>query len=110
MLTCNKLVDDIVGTFGHVKNFRFPKLANMRKYVETIQEFGMISFSDTGPKESLNKGLRATYESTNRKYNRLTEQVADKVNLTEALREAKAACATHSQHNTTRRTTGAVSH
>jgi hypothetical protein len=44
----------------------FPKLFNLTKYPEDIREFGMLDFSDTGPKEHFNKLLRAAYGGTNK--------------------------------------------
>ncbi|KAF6254773.1 hypothetical protein COO60DRAFT_1272928 [Scenedesmus sp. NREL 46B-D3] len=73
------------------KNWNFPKMANMRKYAHTIRELVMVSFTDTGPRESFNKDLRAAYNSTNRKLNGLTQQVANKVQQVEALQKAATA-------------------
>lgn len=83
------LIRDITTIFGGLgKNWNIPKMANMRKYASAIREMGMISFADTGPKERLNKDLRAAYNATNRKLTGLNQQVANKMQLREALQQA----------------------
>jgi hypothetical protein len=83
------LITDITTIFsGLGKNWNIHKMANMRKYSTTIRQMGMISIANTGPKESLNKDLRAAYNSTNRKLNGLNQQVANKMQLREALQQA----------------------
>jgi hypothetical protein len=104
----SQLINNITSVFGNIdKNWNFPKMANMRKYADAIKEIGMISISDTGPKEALNKSLRASYNNTNKKLSGLTQQVAQKVQLGEALQQAAAANATAPSH--AKAPTGAVS-
>ncbi|WIA35956.1 hypothetical protein OEZ86_004334 [Tetradesmus obliquus] len=84
------LINSINTTLGDCKSFDFPKMANMRKYAAVIPQMRIISISDTGPKESFNKGLSEAYNATNRKYKGLNQQVANRVPLTAALQQASA--------------------
>lgn len=81
-------------------------MLNMRKYANSIREFGMIALADTGPRERMNKDLRATYNATNKKLSGLTQQVADKLHVKEAIKWNAAAI--EAQRTATVKAVGAV--
>lgn len=82
-------MEGIIHTFGHVKDWNFPKFFNMRKYADCIREFGMIDVADSGKNEAMNKTLKAAYKTTNMQRATFTQQVADKMHKLEGARAAK---------------------
>lgn len=70
------LQNDILKLFGPYKNWRnIPKYFNMRKYPESIRQYGMTDITTTGPKESYVKTVREAWGLTNKQIGTLTQQV-----------------------------------
>ena len=75
LITC-RLQSDIIRLFGQYKQWAsIPKFFNMRKYAQDIRNYGSTDLTTTGPKESYVKTVRAAWLFTNKRPERLHQQV-----------------------------------